>query len=91
MIENIAGHLEQCTDRDIVRRSILIFANVDEGFARQLAQKLKIDLPKDVSIFLCQNSNPIFLFSYPTKIHRFVQSIRQSVDLIEKNKTFQTH
>lgn len=50
LIENIAGHLQQCTDRDIVRRSVLIFANVDEDFGRRLAQKLNIDLPKNVNI-----------------------------------------
>ena len=48
MINNIAEHLAQCTDRDIVRRAVLIFANVDEDFGRRLAQKLNIDLPGNV-------------------------------------------
>jgi len=44
LIDNIAGHLEQCTDKDIIRRSVAVFANVDGDFAKRLAQKLNIDL-----------------------------------------------
>jgi catalase len=46
LIQNIVGHLQQCTDKDIIRRSVAVFANVDEDFGRQLAEKLHIDTPK---------------------------------------------
>ncbi|CAF4005840.1 unnamed protein product, partial [Rotaria magnacalcarata] len=45
VINNIAEHLQQCTDRDIIRRSIAIFANVDDELARRLAEKLNLDVP----------------------------------------------
>jgi len=50
LIDNIVGHLQQCTDKDIIRRSVSIFANVDEDFGRRLAEKLHIDLPKKVPL-----------------------------------------
>lgn len=42
MISNIVEHLQQCTDKDIVRRSVAVFANVDEDLGRRLAEKLSI-------------------------------------------------
>jgi catalase len=48
MIENIAEHLQQCTDKDIIRRSVAVFANVDDDFGRRLAEKLNIDAVKKV-------------------------------------------
>jgi len=42
MINNIVEHLQQCTDKDIVRRSVAVFANVDEDLGRRLAEKLNI-------------------------------------------------
>ena len=74
LIENIVDHLQQCNDRDIVRRSVLIFANVDEDFGRRLAQKLNIDLPKNV--------NPS-LFSHQFIRIFFVDIQRNSHDSIE--------
>jgi catalase len=46
LINNIVEHLQQCTDKDIIRRSVAVFANVDDDFGKRLAQKLNIDLPK---------------------------------------------
>jgi len=46
LIQNISEHLQQCTDKDIIRRSVAVFANVDDDFGRQLAEKLNIDLSK---------------------------------------------
>lgn len=43
LIENISDHLKQCTDKEIVRRSVSIFANVDEDFARRIAAKVGVD------------------------------------------------
>jgi catalase len=51
LIDNIVDHLQQCTDKDIIRRSVSIFANVDEDFGRRLAAKLNIDLQKRVCLF----------------------------------------
>lgn len=48
MIDNIVEHLQQCTDQDIVRRSVAVFANVDDDLGRRLAEKLKIDIAKKV-------------------------------------------
>lgn len=85
MINNIAEHLQQCTDRDIVRRAILIFANVDEDFGRRLAQKLNIDLPKTVKkdlhlaiqflSYLC-----FFCSRFQMKHQRFDRNIRLNID-----------
>ncbi len=52
LIDNIVDHLQQCTDKDIIRRSVAVFANVDDDFGKRLAQKLNIDLPKKV-YFIC--------------------------------------
>jgi catalase len=52
LIDNIAEHLQQCTSKDIIRRSVGVFANVDEDFGRRLAEKLNIDLQKKVNIYL---------------------------------------
>ncbi|CAF2909979.1 unnamed protein product [Rotaria sp. Silwood2] len=49
LIDNIVEHLQQCTDKDIIRRSVAIFANVDDDFGRRLAEKLHIDVPKKMS------------------------------------------
>jgi len=46
LIENIADHLKQCTDKEIVLRSIAVFANVDEDFGKRLAQKVGVDSTK---------------------------------------------
>ena len=48
MIDNIAEHLQQCTDKDIIRRSVAVFANVDDDLGRRLAEKLNIDAVKKV-------------------------------------------
>jgi catalase len=58
LIDNIVDHLQQCTDKEIIRRSVAVFANVDDDFARQLAAKLNIDVPKQAS------SAPIFNSKY---------------------------
>lgn len=50
MIDNIVEHLQQCTDKDIIRRSVAVFAQVDDDFGRRLAEKLKIDVPSKVCI-----------------------------------------
>lgn len=64
LIDNIAGHLKQCTDREIVRRSIAIFAKVDADFGRRLADKLNMDVPTQVYLFIVLNKalNIILLF-----------------------------
>jgi catalase len=49
LIDNIVGHLQQCTDKDIIRRSVAVFANVDDDFGRRLAEKLNIEVPKKTS------------------------------------------
>jgi catalase len=46
LIQNIVEHLQQCTDKEIIRRSVAVLANVDDDFGQQLATKLKVDLPK---------------------------------------------
>lgn len=46
LIDNIVEHLQQCTDKDIIRRSVAVLANVDDDFGRQLASRLKVDLSK---------------------------------------------
>jgi catalase len=46
LINNIAEHLKQCTDEDIVRRSVGVFAQVDEHFGQLLATRLNVDLSK---------------------------------------------
>jgi len=45
LTQNIVDHLQQCTDKDIIRRTVAVFTNVDEGFGRKLAEKLNIDFP----------------------------------------------
>lgn len=42
LINNIAKSLAQCTDKDIVRRSLIVLANVDDDFGRKLAEKIKL-------------------------------------------------
>ncbi|CAF0786115.1 unnamed protein product [Adineta steineri] len=49
MIQNIAEHLGQCTDKDIIRRVVTVFANVDDDLAKRLADLLKIDVPRKTS------------------------------------------
>ncbi|CAF1141854.1 unnamed protein product [Rotaria sordida] len=49
LIDNIVDHLQQCTDKDIIRRVVAVFANVDDDFGRRLAEKLNIDVPKKTS------------------------------------------
>jgi len=46
LIDNIVEHLSQCTDKEIIKRCVAIFANVDDDFGKKLAEKLKVDLPK---------------------------------------------
>jgi catalase len=46
LIQNIVEHLQQCTDKDVIRRSVAVLANVDDNFGQQLASKLNVDLSK---------------------------------------------
>jgi catalase len=46
LIQNIAGHLKQCTDNEIIRRVLAVFSNVDEDFSRQIAVNVNVDLSK---------------------------------------------
>ncbi|CAF1541755.1 unnamed protein product, partial [Didymodactylos carnosus] len=46
LIDNMVEHLEQCTDKDVVKRAVAVLANVDDDFGKTLAQKLRIDSPK---------------------------------------------
>jgi len=46
LIDNIAGHLGQCTCKDVIHRSVAVFNNVDYDFGRRLAEKLGIEVPK---------------------------------------------
>lgn len=46
LIENIVEHLQQCTAKDIIQRSVAIFAKVDDDFGKQLASKLNVELPR---------------------------------------------
>ena len=55
LIDNIVGHLEQCTDKNIIRRSVAVLANVDDAFGKKLADRLHVDLANKVR----------FLSSYP--------------------------
>lgn len=48
MIDNIAEHLQQCTDKEIIRRCVAVFANVDDDLGRRLAAKLNVDASKKV-------------------------------------------
>ncbi|CAF0958252.1 unnamed protein product [Didymodactylos carnosus] len=50
IINNMVEHLEQCTDKEVVKRAVAVLANVDDDFGRTLAQKLKIDPPKKVRL-----------------------------------------
>lgn len=52
LIDNISDHLKQCTDKQIVRRSVAIFANVDEDFARRIAAKVGVDVVRKVNLFM---------------------------------------
>jgi len=46
LIQNIVEHVQQCTDKEIIRRTVAVLANVDDDFGKQLATKLGVDLPK---------------------------------------------
>lgn len=46
LIQNIVEHLQQCTDKDVIRRSVEVLANVDDDFGKQLATRLNVDLSK---------------------------------------------
>ncbi|CAF1651350.1 unnamed protein product, partial [Didymodactylos carnosus] len=52
LIDNMVEHLEQCTDKDVVKRAVAVLANVDDDFGKTLAQKLRIDSPKRVRVDL---------------------------------------
>ena len=52
LIDNIAGHLSQCTDKEIIRRSVAVFANVDDDLGRRLANKLSVDLIRPVKFLV---------------------------------------
>lgn len=41
LIHNIVEHLQQCTVKDIIQRSVALFAKVDEDFGKQLARDRK--------------------------------------------------
>ncbi|CAF1532846.1 unnamed protein product, partial [Didymodactylos carnosus] len=51
ILDNMAEHLEQCTDKDVIKRAVAVLANVDDAFGKKLAQRLKVDLPKKVRVF----------------------------------------
>ncbi|CAF0854122.1 unnamed protein product [Adineta steineri] len=55
LIQNIVEHLQQCTDKDIIYRSVAVLANVDDDFGKQLATKLNVDLPKKQRSLLTPN------------------------------------
>ncbi|CAF4686920.1 unnamed protein product [Rotaria sp. Silwood1] len=55
LIQNIVEHLQQCTDKDIIRRSVAVLANVDNDFGKQLATKLNVDLSKKQRSLLAAN------------------------------------
>jgi catalase len=46
LLQNIVEHLQQCTDKDVIRRSVAVLANVDDNFGQQLAARLNVDLSK---------------------------------------------
>lgn len=46
LIENIVEHLQQCTDKDVIRRSIAVLSNVDNDFGQRLANRLGVELSK---------------------------------------------
>ena len=48
LIDNIVDHLQQCTDKNIIRRSVAVLANVDDDFGRKLADRLHVDLANKV-------------------------------------------
>ena len=52
LIDNISDHLKQCTDKEIVRRSVAVFANVDEDLARRIAAKVGVDVVRKVNLFI---------------------------------------
>ncbi|CAF2633540.1 unnamed protein product [Rotaria sp. Silwood2] len=55
LIQNIVEHLQQCTVKDIIRRSVAVLANVDNDFGKQLATRLNVDLPKKQRSLLTAN------------------------------------
>jgi len=46
LLQNIVEHLGQCTDKDVISRSVAVLANVDDNFGQQLASKLNVTLSK---------------------------------------------
>ncbi len=52
LIENIVEHLQQCTDKKIIHRSVAVLANVDDDFGKQLATRLNVDLSKKHVCFI---------------------------------------
>lgn len=57
LIENISDHLKQCTDKEIIRRSVAVFANVDQDLARRIAEKVGVDVIRKVSTIRSIRSN----------------------------------
>lgn len=47
LIDNIVEHLGQCSDRDVIHRSVTIFAKVDDDFGHRLATLLQVEVRRN--------------------------------------------